>query len=349
MVKDKAALKSFRAKQHLPFETFEDVPESETGEVEEKPFLQCHYNETEKAYRSPWTSRYYKIIVVGDEEEIDIYEKETPEDEKKVRDIEYAANEVWDAYTNLYYGKEAVGSTFLRPRGDKGSFEGMYGIHKHSELDGSWDSVHLVQVDQPNEKDKTCDYRVESAVVCSVAPYNKTSVSCSFTKETAKTCKVRFSSLTGSHLENLGLIMEQVEIDFRSKMERVDMPKTLEVIESIYRKHKPSATAHLMGGGEPVIATGMGVGAGMIGEIASMAKSKKGAGGANPFMDAMQKNLKAREAKKTKDGDDGGEGFLDMKSTLKKSGGTRPPPPKAQPATTEFMDFRKNLKKTGKK
>jgi hypothetical protein len=340
-------LKSFRAKQHLPFVAFENVPESEVGEVEEKPFLQSHYNEHEKAYRSPWTNRYYKINVVGDEEEIDVYEKETPEDEKKVRDVEYAANEVWDAYTNLYYGREAVGSTFLRPRGDKGSFEGMFGIHKHTEQDGSWDSVHLVQVDQPNEKDKTCDYRVESAVMCSVAPYKKTSVSCSFTKETAKTCKVRFSGLTGSHLENLGLIMEQVEIDFRSKMERVDMPKTLEVIESIYRKQQGSATAHLIGGGEPaMMPTGMGVGAGMIGQIASMAKAKKGAGGANPFMDAMQKNLKAREAKKNKDGDDSGEGFLDMKKTLK-SGATNQP--KVQSASPEFMDFRKNLKKTGKK
>jgi hypothetical protein len=341
-------LKGFRAKQHLPFVAFENVPESEVGEVEEKPFLQCHYNEAEKAYRSPWTNRYYKTVVVGDEEEIDVYEKETPEDEKKVRDVEYAANEVWDAYTNLYYGREAVGSTFLRKRGDTGGFEGMFGIHKHTEQDGSWDSVHLVQVDQPNEKDKTCDYRVESAVMCSVAPYKKTSVSCSFTKETVKTCKVRFSGLTGSHLENLGLIMEQVEIDFRSKMERVDMPKTLEVIESIYRKQKASATAHLMGGGEPAMPTGMGVGAGMIGEIASMAKAKKGAGGANPFMDAMQKNLKAREAKKNKDGNDGGEGFLDMKKTLK-SGGTKPPQPKVQSASPEFMDFRKNLKKAGKK
>ena len=98
MAKDKAALKAFRAKQFLPFTAFEDVPESE----EEKPFLQCHYNEAEGAYRSPWSNRFYKVIIKGDEEEIDIFEKKVKDQDKDLREVEYAANEVWDAYTNLY-------------------------------------------------------------------------------------------------------------------------------------------------------------------------------------------------------------------------------------------------------
>ena len=335
-------------KHCLPFETFDDIPDNTTEE--EKPFLKCAYNTSElKAYRSPWTNRYYKQ---GGEAS---FKRDLSPEEKSLRQIEHAANEVWDAYTSLYYGHEAVGSAYLKLI-DKGSFEGIFGVHKRTEDAGSWDSVHLVYVDQPNEQEKTCVYKVESAVVCTVTPYNKTTVSSSLTKETTKTCNVRFSGLTGSHLENLGLIMEQVEIDFRSKMERVDMPKTLEVIESIYRTHRPSVTAQLMMGGNgngggpetPRMNTGMGVGAGMIGEIANMAKKKQnmaGMGGPNPFMEAMQKNLKEREAKKeTK------EDTFDVKDVLKRTSAHKPAPlPKPEVTTPEFLDFRKNLKKTGRK
>jgi len=308
--KDKGALKNFRAKQHLPFEVFEpDETDGNDGEVVEKPFLKCHYNEADNAYRSPWTNRYHKKTEGGD---IVVFKTE---EEKELRSVEVAANEVWEAYTQLYYGSTAVGSAFLRPREKKGSFEGIFGIHKTTEQGGSWNSVHVVQVDAPSEKAKTCDYRVESAVVCSITPQENTTISSSFTKETSQNCKIRLSGLTGSHLENLGLIMEQVEIDFRSKMERVDMPKTWEIVEqSVYRKLKSSASAYLMSGGGT---TGMSVGAGLIDEIANLAKKRgtSGAGvGPNPFVEAMQKTLKEREA---------------------------------VPAP-EFMDFRKNLKKTGK-
>ena len=349
---DKVALKFFRAKSHIPFTPFMDVPESEVEDEEEKPFLQCPYNEAEKAYRSPWTNRFYKVIVKGNKEEIDIFEhKNSTDEEKKVRDIEFAANEVWDAYTNLYYGRQAVGSVFLKPLPTgKGTFEGMFGIHKETDDGGSWDSAHLVHVDTPNEKEKTCVYKIESAVMCKVTPYSKTTVSSSLAKETVETRKVRFSGLTGSHLENLGLVIEQVEIDFRSKMERVDMPKTLEVVESIYRKMKAGRTSHLIGGAaEPSMATGMGVGAGMIGEIANRAKAKGlGGGGANPLMAAMQQKLAARAAKENTEGEDAdGAEYVDMKKGLKKASG-KPSYPKPQVPAAEFMDFRKSLRKTGK-
>ena len=348
LANDKAALKAFRAKQILPFTAFEDVPKSE--DEEEKPFLQCHYNEAEGAYRSPWSNRFYKVIVKGNEEEIDIFEKKVKDEDKDLRMIEYAANEVWDAYTNLYYGITAIGSAFLRPT-DKGSFEGIFGIRKRTDKGGSWDSVHLVHVGIPNEKEKTCDYKVESAVVCAVRPHTKTSVSSSFTKETTKTCNIRPSEVTGSHLENLGLIMEQVEIDFRSKMERVDMPKTLEVMESIYRKQRMSATAHLMGGGdggtgeEPSMATGMGVGAGMISEIANLAQKRQS--NPNSFMEEMKKREQEANDKLKEDHDSGGAALADLKKTLKKSP-EKKIPPKAPSASPEFMDFRKSLKKTGR-
>eukprot|EP00339_Tiarina_fusa_P014297 CAMPEP_0117081040 /NCGR_PEP_ID=MMETSP0472-20121206/57148_1 /TAXON_ID=693140 ORGANISM="Tiarina fusus, Strain LIS" /NCGR_SAMPLE_ID=MMETSP0472 /ASSEMBLY_ACC=CAM_ASM_000603 /LENGTH=406 /DNA_ID=CAMNT_0004808867 /DNA_START=38 /DNA_END=1258 /DNA_ORIENTATION=- len=380
LAKDKAALNSFRAKHCLPFQIFTDVPEAEDSDDdddddEEKPFLRTvhnlggdHKGAAAAAYRSPWTNRWYVID--------DAKKKGTASDSFE-KDV-----------VQLYYGRDAVGSVFLKPNKKskgKSSFEGIFGVQKHTEeTGGAWDSVHFVQVDEP--KDKACEYRVESAVVVSLNPYDKTSIGCSLNKDTVKKCKIRPSSVIGSHLENLGTIIEAVEIEFRSKMERVDVPKTMEVMQSIYRKQKTSATAHLIGGGaDNPMATGMGVGAGMIGEIANKAKAKKGTageGGPNPFMAAVEKNMKAKEETTKKDVDGTGDQYTDLKKTLKargpnplakeamamkkkeaagdgtfdykaglkkssgpkKSSGLTPP----TSPTPEFMNFRNKLKKAGK-
>jgi hypothetical protein len=374
-----------RAKHLLPFDAFDDIPESspsdESGDKEEKPFLWCPHNQHETAFRSPWTNFYYSVETSNGVEDIRIYERECPPEEQDVRDLEGAANEVWESYVQLYYGKEAIGSVYLKPRGggDGGtttttsngsgggggsstsSFEGLFGVQKAAGGTGSWDSVHLVKVEEPNAQDKTCEYHVESAVSMSLGLGNnnkksnsKSDISATLTKDTTKTLSVRYSHgrlSLASHLENLGKIMEDVEIDFRSKLERVHLPSAMEVMQSIYRKPHTSGTAHLMNCGGGGIgdndighqhATGMGVGAGMIGEIASKAKAKAGAmggGGANPFMEAMKANLAKKAATTgTKDNADGDQ-YNELRSGLKKRGA--PPPPSPVPSPAAVMGLKK--------
>ena len=388
---------TLRRRNMLPFEAFEEVPtpdDDDEEEAPERPFLMCPQNRSDNTYRSPWTDMYYAFEKKGGEEEIRVYARDVPDDEKDIRLLERSANEVWEAYTRMYYGHEAVCSVYLKRLSDPspgsasklGRFEGMFGIKK-SAGNGAWNSLHLVKVDEPNEKDKTCEYHVESQVVVTLNPYKDSDVSSYLTKETAKQGKIQFSSLLEDHLINLGKIIEDVEIDFRSRMERVDMPKTMEVIQSIYRKTRQGSTAHLYRGGdasaEPSMASGMGLGAGMIGEIANKAKAKQsraGAGAPNPFMEAMKKNETFKKASAGKD-DAGGSTYTDMKSTLKKGAPAAPkakpagagaagaspayadmkktlkksagsPAPKAKAsassATPEFADFRSRLKKTGR-
>jgi hypothetical protein len=377
-----------RAKHLIPFDAFEDIPEGSPGDdKEEKPFLWCPHNQHETAFRSPWTNFFYSVEKsAGGVEDIRIYERECPPEEQDLRDLEGVANEVWEAYVHMYYGKEAIGSVYLKPRGENttnsggsssSSFEGLFGVKKAAgngtdtgNGTGSWDSVHLVKVEEPNEQDKTCEYHVESAVSMSLGLMEKSDISASLTKETNKTLRVRYAPslhghhhhhlLAASHLENIGKIIEDAEIDFRSKLERVHLPSTMEVIESIYRKQHSSATAHLihLGGGgsggdghDPKITmhTGMGIGAGMIGEIASKAKAKTSSGGgamggagggSNSFMEAMKANL-AKKAATTKDADGtaGGQ-YNDLRSGLKKRS---PPPPEGKPPTG--LDLKKPLKK----
>jgi hypothetical protein len=113
-------------------------------------------------------------------QDIRIYERECPPEEQDVRDLEGAANEVWEAYVHLYYGKDAIRSVYLKPtasassNGNGGgsscsSFEGFFGVQKtdgtgngNGNGNGSWDSVHLVKVEEPNQKDKTCEYHMSN-------------------------------------------------------------------------------------------------------------------------------------------------------------------------------------------
>ena len=347
---DKTALNSFRQKHWLPLETFTSIPEAEKGEKPEKPFLKCSFNgEGKNAFRSPWTNRYYMMRTSDTGIDIDIYEKPVPPQEQDIRDMEGAANEVWEAYMHLYYGRDAIGSVYLKPSRDKFSFEGFFGVSKKTPDDGTWNSVHLVQVEEPNEEEATCTYRVESAVVMSLCPYEKATVSSSLTKETVKTLNIRFSGVSSSHLENIGTILEQVEIDFRSRMERVDIPKSMEVVESIYRKQMVGSTVHLIR--ERTSMSVSNATGGLVGDIASMALKKREAGGGeNAFLAAAQRTEKEREAKEkaaAASQEDTSKNLLEFKSNLK-SAAPKPKPHADSTPTPEFMNFRSKLKKTGK-
>lgn len=395
LVKNKAAVDTLAknslkqtAFQHLPFEVLQDVG---NDNADEKPFLLCafNHNTTSGTYRSPHTSR---LFTVQDGKSVQIAApKNLSEDDRELRNLEKAMNEVWYAYTALYYGFDSIGSVFLsRPshtaklydsvehvalnkaRG-KGYIEGMFGVHKKA-ADGksTWDCVHLIQVEE--KKDKQCYYRIESAVVMTVCPYGGTRVSSSQQKETIKTLPLRSgTAAAGSHIENLGKIMEDVEMEFRSKLERVDIPKAIDVAESMYFTGRDEITASLVTGidqsEEPMMTTGMGVGSSMIGQIATMAQQKKADG--NAFLDRMKEQQKAREAQMEEQNQDYlaetksqlksplrvpktptippmSPDFANGKVTLKRTSVPNPPFIPSSP-TPEFSDFRNKLKKPGTK
>lgn len=331
--------------QFLPFDVLEDVGDDQEEE-EEKPFLLCSYNQVQSGtYRSPYTSRLFTVDKAGKTAQI-ADPKPVAEDEKDIRNLEKAANEVWWPYVQMYYGWEGAGSVFLK-KGKGSTFGGVFGLQKKSEDNGTWDCVHLVQVDEP--KNGTCNYRLDSAVVMSIRPYKGSTISSSLNKETVKSLKVRASGVAGSHLENLGKMMEDIEMEFRSRLERVHIPKSLEIMESAYKTGRDSVTAATITGmdesEEPMNLTGMGVGPSMIGEIASKAEQKQVEGSA--FLESMKAQQKKRETQMSEQNKDY---YSEMKSALKKSTLSPTPKPKApiEAPTPEFANFRNKLKKAGK-
>jgi capping protein (actin filament) muscle Z-line, beta len=221
------AAESLSKKYQLPFQVL-DAPVTATDDNNgERPFLLCRYNRVGDKHRSPWTNKLYPG---GDE--VDTKE---PDD---LRLFEDKVNQVWNSYMNLYYGHAAVGSVYLS-EWDKGAFQGVFGIQKKCSS-GSWNSIHFVHVNNPEEK--TCKYRVESLVLVVLEPdidgkgeTSKLDISASLSKETSKDCKIQQTMLAASHIENIGMLIEANEIDLRSSLERVHVPKTQEIVDSIQK------------------------------------------------------------------------------------------------------------------
>jgi hypothetical protein len=199
------------------------------NEKGERPFLTCRYNKArDNQHRSPWTNQLYP------KNEDDKTEKE---EDTEIRLLEATYNEVWNAYKNLYYGHEAVGSVYLRESPDC-TFQGLFGVCKKRENAGSWHSASFVHVDMPGPE--TCNYRVETFLVTILEPTSedgtlKVDLSASLSKEITKECKIIPHMIAASHIENLGDLIETNEMDLRSQLERVQAPKAMELVDLLMK------------------------------------------------------------------------------------------------------------------
>jgi F-actin capping protein, beta subunit len=342
--------------------------------TEEKPFLQTPFNliDDGETYESPWTHQCYTgsgddcqktTKTAESSSSSSSSSKLSPASQSDVQGFQDAVNEVWDAYRQLYYGHDAVASVFIQPTRTSTdaslALEAVFAVSKQVQ-DGStaqWQSIHVVQISPPDlgSADKTCDYAIDSAVWCDLHPavaakgqkyYSDTAaridLSSLLQRSTSKTCpllkseaKAKLQIPLASHVENIGTLLEQIEADIRSHVERVSMPKTTEVATCMWREPGRSATVHLVTAAEMAAddetnpfgyATGMGVGKGLIGEIATKAKSKglgdhdENGGKRNSVAEHMaSKQREKRESLKenTKTANE----YSDMRKGLKSSGG----------------------------
>lgn len=196
----------------------------------------------EGEYRSPWSNK----VFTKDGKKTTTNSQQTDEALLK---LEKKFNNVWSAYAKLYYGADAVSSCYLGET-DSNSFLGTLCIHKSCD-DGMWCSHHVVQMDDPEET--TCQYHVTSTVWLVVNPEtpNETTtldISAFLTKTTSRVMKIEKFSLEDFHLKNIGTIVESNEIELRSSLEQVHIPKTKDIIDSIQKEPEgPRQVNPLMG------------------------------------------------------------------------------------------------------
>lgn len=230
-------------KYPLPFATYQPTEAEE--EEGEKPFITCRQNKIGDKHRSPYTGVLYPKPA-----RLSVTAAPKFEGDEMLLEIEAKFNSVWDAYTNLYYGHDAVSSAFLSET-EQGSLTGFFAIQKNCE-EGSWNSMHFMSMESPTAKD--CTYRIISTVLMVLNPEingrEKTDVDCSvyLTKDTTKALKIQQAFMAMSHIENIGTLLEANEIDMRSSLERVHIPHTVEVVDAIQKEPEaPKAANPLMG------------------------------------------------------------------------------------------------------
>jgi F-actin capping protein, beta subunit len=260
----------------LPF----TVLEFEDNTDGEKHFITCRSNKVtagggssgDFVYRSPWTNKVYNAASTSNKAQHTTSKLKSSDAacnssmDEDLYELQTKFNGVWEAYKNLYYGHDAVGSVYLNESADRKDLMGFFALQKKCSQ-GSWNSMHVVTMATPQEE--TCNYRVVSSVLVvldqpdvntssnddgkkdtSSKPTTKVDISALLHKDVTKECKIQRSILEMCHIENIGSIIEANEIELRSNLERVDVPNAKEVMDSIQKepeRHQRGQVNPLMG------------------------------------------------------------------------------------------------------
>jgi capping protein beta len=186
-----------------------------------RKFLLCDYNRDGDSYRSPWSNKYQPALPDGF----------TPSDQ--LRNLEVEANELFDAYRELYY-EGGTSSVYLWDL--ETGFAGCFLIKKKVAgnrfvKEGSWDSIHVVEVVQENARKAT--YKLTTTVMLTMSvqkpEVGDTNLCGSLTRQAESTNKVDDAT---PHLANIGRLIEDMEGDMRSNLNELYLLKTREIINS---------------------------------------------------------------------------------------------------------------------
>ncbi|ETO36765.1 hypothetical protein RFI_00297 [Reticulomyxa filosa] len=195
-----------------------------------KQFILCDYNRDGDSYRSPWSNEYFPSIEDGDE---------CLRPSENLRKLELEANEVFDHYRHAYF-EGGVSSVYMWDL-DAG-FAACFCIQKEAQGDkdlqgfkGSWSSVHVFEVKNQAQKD-TYEYRLTSTVLVSMPLQLKGlgDIDLSDSHKFQQTQTLRsFGEQKQSHLEIMGEMLEDLELDLRNTIEGVYFQKTKEIVNGM--------------------------------------------------------------------------------------------------------------------
>ncbi|KAH9972076.1 F-actin capping protein [Lactifluus volemus] len=189
-----------------------------------KEYLACVYNQDGESFRSPWSNEY------------DPPSDDGPVPPPKLRKLEIAANEAFDTYREMYF-EGGVSSVFLWDL-DDGGFAGVVLLKKSltpaspSEPSGSWDSIHVFET---LERGRQAHYKLTSTIMLQLdqTPWKhdgEISLSGSMTRQTEQDHPVQDAT---SHVQNVGRMVEDMEIKMRNLLQEVYFGKTRDVVHDL--------------------------------------------------------------------------------------------------------------------
>ncbi|GAA5832326.1 hypothetical protein JCM5353_004301 [Sporobolomyces roseus] len=206
-----------------------------------KDYLICDYNRDGDSYRSPWTNQYTPPLSDG------------TAPSPGLRKLEVAMNDAFDVYRDLYY-EGGVSSVYLWDT-EEGGFAGVVLIKKNTDSStstASWDSVHVFEsLPRSSSSSKTTFYKLTSTVMLYLSsPVSSPSsqkdgtepgegnvnLGGSMTRQHEATGPMDITSENGirrSHIENLGKMIEDMEIKMRNLLAEVYFSKTKDILGSL--------------------------------------------------------------------------------------------------------------------
>lgn len=163
--------------------------------------------------------------------------------------MEVEANALFDTYRELYY-EGGVSSVYLWDLEDGSGFAGAFLIKKLvSSGDkyikaGSWDSIHIVEVQEKAGSPKKATYKLTTTVMLDMgidnAELGNTNLAGALTRQAEVT---KILSDSDSHLAHMGRMIEDMEIDMRSNINELYILKTREVVSNIRKTYTAQAGA----------------------------------------------------------------------------------------------------------
>ncbi|KAI8816984.1 F-actin-capping protein subunit beta [Fimicolochytrium jonesii] len=186
-----------------------------------KDYLLCDYNRDGDSYRSPWSNAYEPPLADG------------AQPSAKLRKLEVATNDAFNTYRELYFDG-GVSSVYMWDL-DEG-FAAVVLIKNVSESDpaqkGSWDSIHVIEVAERSSR--AAHYKLTSTVMLYMetggAKLGNVNLSGSLTRQ------AEFDNPLedfGSHVGNLGRIVEDMELKLRNALQVIYFGKTKDITNDL--------------------------------------------------------------------------------------------------------------------
>ncbi|XP_028394184.1 F-actin-capping protein subunit beta-like [Dendronephthya gigantea] len=187
-----------------------------------KDYLLCDYNRDGDSYRSPWSNSYDPPLEDG----------AVPSE--KLRKLEQEANVAFDQYREMYF-EGGVSSVYLWDL-DHG-FAGVILIKKAGDgskkIKGCWDSIHVIEV-QEKSGGRNAHYKLTSTVMLWLQTNKQGSgimnLGGSLTRQVETDSPI---SEAGSHIVNMGKLIEDMENKMRNTLNEIYFGKTRDIVNAL--------------------------------------------------------------------------------------------------------------------
>ena len=194
-------------------------------------FIQCEQNRDGDSYRSPLSNQYFPPT------------EDANYPSEPLRDLEVKLHKMFLQYTKAYYSSTAHVSCYCWDIGE--SIQEGFGVailiknainHEKDINTGIWDSSNIVTVTFEEEGGKIkANYNLITTVRLVMAFESKICGSVSLSgsiARSAKTTKVVKTHVEDSHIENIGVLVENLECNIRSTIETIYVMKSKEIVDT---------------------------------------------------------------------------------------------------------------------